>query len=220
MYLNEIQNAKITWNDRNKNPFTYNDYGDHHNYRTALMQKEMDFIQEYQTNTIFVKSPFSEKMYLTYLNRARHFFIFKDNGEIKHQNLHLSSEYPLPTDHPYRQDIEKMLQDYISLQYESIQRIFDLINPDYSIPELTYIWQDTPSFLLEIGNSLLVTGKVIPIDNKSNKNNWYKALFHFLHLAEPRYIDQPLYKLNHRENPARYLSSLLKQYEKWLSERV
>ena len=121
----------------------------------------------------------------------------------------------------YREsDIEKMLQDYISLQYESIQRIFDLINPDYSIPELTYIWQDTPSFLLEIGNSLLVTGKVIPIDNKSNKNNWYKALFHFLHLAEPRYIDQPLYKLNHRENPARYLSSLLKQYEKWLSERV
>ena len=97
MYLNEIQNAKITWNDRNKNPFTYNDYGDHHNYRTALMQKEMDFIQEYQTNTIFVKSPFSEKMYLTYLNRARLFFIFKDNGEIKHQNLHLSSEYPLPT---------------------------------------------------------------------------------------------------------------------------
>ncbi|PWL85280.1 MAG: hypothetical protein DBY19_04095 [Clostridia bacterium] len=184
------------------------------------MQKEMDFIQEYQTNTIFVKSPFSEKMYLTYLNRARLFFIFKDNGEIKHQNLHLSSEYPLPTDHPYRQDIEKMLQDYISLQYESIQRIFDLINPDYSIPELTYIWQDTPSFLLEIGNSLLATGKVIPIDNKSNKNNWYKALFHFLHLAEPRYIDQPLYKLNHRENPARYLSSLLKQYEKWLSERV
>ena len=163
---------------------------------------------------------FSAKMYLTYLNRARLFFIFKDNGEIKHQNLHLSSEYPLPTDHPYRQDIEKMLQDYISLQYESIQRIFDLINPDYSIPELTYIWQDTPSFLLEIGNSLLVTGKVIPIDNKSNKNNWYKALFHFLHLAEPRYIDQPLYKLNHRENPARYLSSLLKQYEKWLSERV
>ena len=203
MYLNEIQNAKITWNDRNKNPFTYNNYGDHHNYRTALMQKEMDFIQEYQTNTIFVKSPFSEKMYLTYLNRARLFFIFKDNGEIKHQNLHLSSEYPLPTDHPYRQDIEKMLQDYISLQYESIQRIFDLIN-----------------FLLEIGNSLLATGKVIPIDNKSNKNNWYKALFHFLHLAEPRYIDQPLYKLNHRENPARYLSSLLKQYEKWLSERV
>ncbi|MCQ4905919.1 hypothetical protein, partial [Odoribacter splanchnicus] len=70
---------------------------------------------------------------------------FKDNGEIKHQNLHLSTEYPLPTDHPYRQDIEKILQDYISLQYESIQRIFHLINPDYSIPELTYIRQDTPS---------------------------------------------------------------------------
>ena len=79
MYLNEIQNAKITWNDRNKNPFTYNDYGDHHNYRTALMQKEMDFIQEYQTNTIFVKSPFSVKLYLTYLNLACFFFILTVN---------------------------------------------------------------------------------------------------------------------------------------------
>ena len=116
MYLNEIQNAKITWNDGNKNPFTYNDYGDHHNYRTALMQKEMDFIQEYQSNTIFAKSPFSEKMYLTYLNRARLFFIFEDNGEIKHQNLYLNSGYPLLTDHPHRQDIEKMLRDVEEIQ--------------------------------------------------------------------------------------------------------
>ena len=220
VYLNEIQNAKITWNDGNKNPFTYNDYGDYHYYRTALIQKEMDFIQEYQANTIFAKSPFSEKMYLTYLNRARLFFIFEDNGEIKHQNLYLSSGYPLLTDHPHQRDIKKMLQNYIYLQYESIQRIFDLVNSDYSMPESAYIWQASPSFLMEIGNSLLTTGKVMPIDNKSNKNNWYKALFQFLHMAEPQYIDQTLYKLNHRENPTRYLSNLLKQYEKWLSERI
>ena len=29
----------------------------------SLMQKEMDLIQEYQTNTIFVKSPFSDFQY-------------------------------------------------------------------------------------------------------------------------------------------------------------
>lgn len=216
-YLKEIQKAEITWNNTSQNPFRYNNCADSHCWRNALFHWELNFIEEYREYLVSAYPKGLQKIYFSYLEWARQLFVQDENGQLHHRHFCIKSVEKEIVTCPVPERTEQLAADFISVQYESIRRICDaVLGHNRELPASPYLWKDKHSCLMELGNAILVCGKVVPIDDKVNKQDWYKALFCFLRLAEPPYIDQTLYKLNNRENPARFLDELLKQYRQHL----
>lgn len=217
IYLKEIQKAEISWNNTSQKPFRYNNYADYGCWGDMLFHKELDFIQEYGTYLISACYKARQKIYSSYLSWAQRLFVLDEKGKIHHRNLFIKFVQEENSIRSVPEKIEEQASDFISVQYESIRRICDaILGRDRKLPASPYLWKDKQSCLMELGNAILECGKIVPVDDKVNKQDWYKALFCFLRLAEPLYIDQTLYKLNNRENPARFLDELLKQYRQHL----
>lgn len=216
-YLKEIQKAEISWNNTSQNPFRYNNCADSHYWREILFHEELNFIQEYETSLISAYPKALQEICFSYLDWARQLFVQDERGQLHHRHFCIKSVEKEIVTCPFPERTEQLASDFISVQYESIRRICDaILGRDRKLPASPYLWKDKQSCLMELGNAILVCGKVAPVDDKVNKQDWYKALFCFLRLAEPPYIDQTLYKLNNRENPARFLDELLKQYRQYL----
>lgn len=216
-YLEEIQKAEVIYNDFAGNSFHYNNSTDYYHWKNILWNKELNCIQEYRDYFAAGDDRRLENIYILYSNQAKECFTIEESGKITHRNFHARNSVGQLIPFPDPTEAESIFSDFIHCQYESILRASNIIhNPQTLLTASPCLWTGKAADLMELGNALWLCNEVIPINKQVNKQYWYASLFRFLHLAEPNHIEQTLYKLNNRENPARFLSKLKEHYLKLL----
>lgn len=215
-YLTEIQSANVSQSVCASPSFYFNNVKDYYAYQGLLRSLEFNCIDEYLVKITSNEKKFWQRIYAQYLQQTRNCFMICEKGDIYHQNFHMTSV-------PLCGKTEAMLdkarihtQNFIHLQFESISRIHTLITDPQDGETSSYHWTGKQIQLLEIGHAFLVCGYILPLDKNISKQHWFNAWFRFFHQSPPVHMEQSIYKMTNREQPARFLAEFNEQYHKYM----
>lgn len=213
-YVTEIQSANATLTGRAHQTFCFNGVADHAAYHTKLHDLEFAIYHEYAQKTKDTKGIFWQKVYAQYLTNAKDFFFFEDKGEVHHCYFRLSHPFPNAQKETLLADAYARAQAFIRLQFDSITRLHTLLVHEQAVETSPYYWPGKQIQLLEIGHAFLLCGYILPVNLQGNKQKWFNALFRFFRQPPPAHLDQSIYKMINREQPARFLFELHEKYRK------
>lgn len=215
-YLTEIQSANVSKAVCAPPPFYFNNVKDYCTYRDLLRSLEFDFIDEYLLKVRSEEKVLWQRIYSQYLQQSRNCFTLCEKGDIYHQNFHISSVPVCGETEALFDEARVYTQNFIHLQFESISRTHTLITTQQGGDVSPYRWTGKQIQLLEIGHAFLVCGYILPLDRNISKQHWFNAWFRFFHQSPPVHMEQSIYKMTNRGQPARFLAEFNEQYHKYM----
>lgn len=213
-YLTEIQSANVSLSAHTPCFFYFNTVKDDYQYRNLLRELEFNFFNEYLQKITSGDKVLWQKICMLYLQQSKNCFILCDKGDISHQNFRFTSFSVRKKSDRAIDKARIYARNFIGLQFESISRTQTLITDQYGGECAAYHWTGKPVQLLEIGHAFFVCGYLLPVIPTPSKLHWINTWFRFFGQSPPSHLEQSLYKMANREQPARFLIEFKEQYQK------
>lgn len=213
-YLTEIQSANVSQSVCTPLSFHFNNVKDFYKYRDLLRSLEFNFIDEYLSKMTTDEKVLWQKIYTQYLQQSKNCFMVSEKGDIHHQNFHVTSLLNCKEIEATLNKAMADTQNFIQLQFESISRTHTLITDQQGGEISSYRWTGKQIQLLEIGHAFWVCGYILPLNIHISKQHWINAWFRFFHQSPPLHMEQSIYKMTNRGQPARFLAEFNEQYQK------
>lgn len=146
-------------------------------------------------------------------------FLIEGGEVISHRNLLVFQEGKAVPGYCLDPQSRQLLSAFLKVQYSAWLELCHLCESFFSVYRSCYLWQGNEIELLELGDALWVSGRILPLIPEKTKKMYFRRLFGFFNLPLPDAPCRRLGEIGLRARPDSFLSWLRDKYRLFWEER-